>query len=78
MIAKSPRPRLALNVQFRDRPIGDLAAEMGRVQSNLSGWEADWRLWMDNAEWLALTLRRGDPGRDNWTTRRLRRFANVR
>jgi hypothetical protein len=25
-------PRLALNVRFRDRPIGDLAAEMGRVR----------------------------------------------
>jgi hypothetical protein len=27
--------------------------------------KADWRLRMCDAEWLTLTHRRGDPGRDN-------------
>jgi hypothetical protein len=72
-----PRPPLSgagansecpiLSSSWPDRPLP-------RVRGEELGWKADWRLRMCNAEWLTLTDRRGDPGRDNSR----RRFANVR
>jgi hypothetical protein len=44
---------------------GSVFAVRNSQAVGLVGRKADWRLRMCNAEWLTLTHRRGDAGRDN-------------